>query len=88
MSEIISWIDMDTLMLLFAMMILVAVIGETGIFDYLSVYAYKVNKFDYFGVECRIKSEETVLSKGNWWANLAPCQHTLPFHGSNFDRFG
>lgn len=42
MSEIISWIDMDTLMLLFAMMILVAVIGETGIFDYLSVYAYKV----------------------------------------------
>ncbi|XP_043483813.1 P protein isoform X2 [Leptopilina heterotoma] len=42
MSEIISWIDMDTLMLLFAMMILVAVIGETGIFDYLSVYAYKI----------------------------------------------
>ncbi|XP_051153929.1 P protein isoform X2 [Leptopilina boulardi] len=42
MKEVISWIDMDTLMLLFAMMILVAVIGETGIFDYLSVYAYKV----------------------------------------------
>lgn len=42
MNEVISWIDMDTLMLLFAMMILVAVIGETGIFDFLSVYAYKI----------------------------------------------
>ena len=42
MVELVSWIDVDTLMLLFAMMILVAVIAETGIFDWLAVYAYKI----------------------------------------------
>ncbi|KAG5316495.1 P protein, partial [Acromyrmex insinuator] len=42
MSELISWIDMDTLLLLFSMMILVANIAETGVFDWLAVYAYKI----------------------------------------------
>ncbi|XP_012344247.1 P protein-like isoform X1 [Apis florea] len=42
MNELISWIDVDTLLLLFSMMILVAVIAETGIFDWLAVYAYKI----------------------------------------------
>ena len=42
MGELISWIDVDTLMLLFSMMILVAVVAETGIFDWLAVYAYKI----------------------------------------------
>ncbi|XP_076244373.1 P protein [Calliopsis andreniformis] len=42
MDELISWIDVDTLMLLFSMMILVAVVAETGIFDWLAVYAYKI----------------------------------------------
>ncbi|KAG5330208.1 P protein, partial [Acromyrmex heyeri] len=42
MSELISWIDMDTLLLLFSMMILVAIIAETGVFDWLAVYAYKI----------------------------------------------
>ena len=42
MTELMSWIDMDTLLLLFSMMILVAIIADTGIFDYLAVYAYKV----------------------------------------------
>lgn len=35
---------MDTLLLLFSMMVLVAIIAETGIFDWLAVYAYKVRK--------------------------------------------
>jgi P protein len=43
MSVIISWIDTETLLLLFGMMILVAVLAETGVFDYLAVYAFKVN---------------------------------------------
>lgn len=43
MAEIVSWIDIDTLLLLFSMMILVAIVADTGIFDYLAVYAYKVN---------------------------------------------
>ncbi|XP_015586943.1 P protein [Cephus cinctus] len=42
MGELISWIDVDTLLLLFSMMMLVAIIAETGIFDYLAVYAYKI----------------------------------------------
>ena len=42
MTLIMSWIDIETLLLLFGMMILVAILSETGIFDYLAVYAYKV----------------------------------------------
>lgn len=42
MSEIISWIDAETLLLLFSMMILVGILSETGIFDYSAVYAFKV----------------------------------------------
>lgn len=42
MDEVISWIDVDTMLLLFCMMILVAIIARTGIFDWLAVYAYKV----------------------------------------------
>lgn len=42
MQTLMSWIDVETLLLLFGMMILVAILSETGIFDYLAVYAYKV----------------------------------------------
>ncbi|XP_062127759.1 P protein [Drosophila sulfurigaster albostrigata] len=44
LEQIISWIDMDTLMLLFGMMIMVAVLAETGVFDYMSVFAYHLSK--------------------------------------------
>lgn len=43
MSDVMSWIDIETLLLLFGMMILVAILSETGVFDYLAVYAYKVS---------------------------------------------
>lgn len=42
MTEIITWIDVETLLLLFSMMTIVTIFSETGIFDYMSVYAYKV----------------------------------------------
>lgn len=42
MDEIISWIDMQTLTLLFCMMILIAVLTETGVFDYLAVLIFEV----------------------------------------------
>lgn len=48
MTLIMSWIDIETLLLLFGMMILVAILSETGIFDYLAVYAYKVNILNIF----------------------------------------
>lgn len=43
MPEILSWIDVETLLLLFGMMTLVAVLAETGIFDFLAVFAFKVH---------------------------------------------
>lgn len=42
MEEIISWIDMETLTLLFCMMILIAILTETGVFDYLAVLIFEV----------------------------------------------
>lgn len=45
MEEIIGWIDVETLLLLFGMMLLVAILSETGVFDYLAVFAYKVRMF-------------------------------------------
>lgn len=46
MPEILSWIDVETLLLLFGMMILVGILSETGLFDYLAVYAFKVLDFE------------------------------------------
>lgn len=48
MPEVMAWIDVETLLLLFGMMILVAILSETGIFDYLAVYAYKVHESSPF----------------------------------------
>ncbi|GLH13798.1 Putative sodium sulfate symporter [Gryllus bimaculatus] len=42
MHELVSWIDIETLLLLFSMMVLVAILAETGIFDSLAVYAYQI----------------------------------------------
>lgn len=43
-EEIIGWIDVETILLLFSMMILVAILTETGVFDHLAVYAYRVKR--------------------------------------------
>lgn len=42
LPKIIGWIDMETLFLLFGMMIIVGIMSETGLFDFLAVYAYKI----------------------------------------------
>ena len=47
MTELISWIDMETLLLLFSMMMIMGVLSETGIFDRVSVVAYKVRNISY-----------------------------------------
>lgn len=47
-EEIITWIDVETVLLLFSMMLLVGILTETGIFDYLAVYAYKVKDLSAF----------------------------------------
>ncbi|KAM8715932.1 hypothetical protein ACLKA7_002901 [Drosophila subpalustris] len=43
-QTILSWIDINTLMLLFGMMIMVAILSDTGLFDYLSLFAYRMSK--------------------------------------------
>ncbi|XP_049954691.1 P protein [Schistocerca serialis cubense] len=42
MAELVSWLNVETLLLLFSMMVLVAIFAETGVFDYLAVFAFKV----------------------------------------------
>ncbi|KAK3785488.1 hypothetical protein RRG08_048623 [Elysia crispata] len=42
MTIIISWIDMETLTLLFGMMVIVSILSETGFFDYSALQAYKL----------------------------------------------
>ncbi|XP_050685740.1 P protein-like isoform X2 [Leptidea sinapis] len=39
--ELVTWLDVETLLLLFSMMILVAILAETGLFDYLAVVAFE-----------------------------------------------
>lgn len=41
MSEIVRWMNCETLLLLFSMMILVAILTETGIFNFIAVYAFE-----------------------------------------------
>lgn len=42
MNEIIEWIDCETLLLIFSMMVLVAILMETGVFDSIAVYIFQV----------------------------------------------
>lgn len=44
LSVIIMWIDFETIMLLFGMMIIVGVLAETGAFEWAAVKAYKLSK--------------------------------------------
>ncbi|KAJ6624626.1 P protein [Pseudolycoriella hygida] len=56
LEEVVSWIDMDTLMLLFGMMILVAITSETGFFDYMAVFAFKRTKGKTWPLICCLSS--------------------------------
>lgn len=81
LEEIMTWVDMDTLMLLFGMMILVAITAETGFFDYMAVFVFKVvdwlsyycRKFNEFFVQLLLENERTNLA-----SNL---QFELSFYG-------
>ncbi|CAK1592867.1 unnamed protein product [Parnassius mnemosyne] len=42
--ELVSWLDIETLLLLFSMMLLVAITAETGIFDFLAVFTFEVTR--------------------------------------------
>ncbi|KAH8296481.1 hypothetical protein KR054_006679 [Drosophila jambulina] len=40
---IISWVDVETLMLLIGMMIIVGIMSETGLFDWMAIAAYRMS---------------------------------------------
>lgn len=40
--EMVTWLDQETLLLLFSMMLLVSILAETRIFDFLAVFAFEV----------------------------------------------
>ncbi|XP_074594536.1 P protein-like isoform X2 [Brevipalpus obovatus] len=42
LEKIISWLDIETLALLFGMMVMVAILCETGFFDYVAVLAFRL----------------------------------------------
>ncbi|CAB3233675.1 unnamed protein product [Arctia plantaginis] len=44
LEEVISWLDVETLLLLFSMMLIVAIMSETGLFDFLAVFTFEVTK--------------------------------------------
>lgn len=44
LEQVATWIDVETLTLLFSMMLLVAVLCETGFFDFLAVWAFRLAK--------------------------------------------
>ncbi|XP_055295146.1 P protein-like [Sitodiplosis mosellana] len=44
MGDIITWIDCDTLLLIFSMMVLVAILTDTGFFEYIAVYTYQISR--------------------------------------------
>jgi len=48
--EMVSWLDMETLILLFSMMVIVAILCETGFFDYASFLMYKVGGASVFHI--------------------------------------
>ena len=44
LEEIITWVDIETLTLLFSMMVMVSILSETGAFNFLGFWAFKFTK--------------------------------------------
>lgn len=44
LSDLVDWIEVETMTLLFGMMIMMAILADTGLFDYLAVFAFEKTK--------------------------------------------
>eukprot|EP01064_Diplonema_japonicum_P010390 TRINITY_DN17647_c0_g1_i1.p1 TRINITY_DN17647_c0_g1~~TRINITY_DN17647_c0_g1_i1.p1 ORF type:complete len:487 (+),score=145.01 TRINITY_DN17647_c0_g1_i1:1031-2491(+) len=44
LSDVVSWIDFETICLLFGMMVIIGFVSDTGLFEWLAVRAYKVSR--------------------------------------------
>lgn len=88
MSQIMSWIDIETLLLLFGMMILVAILSETGIFDYLAVYAYKVRMIE-MNLSMKLTLIPNSLHVSDYkWKSLASHQLFMSIYGCSLIFLG
>ncbi|KAG8183958.1 hypothetical protein JTE90_005189 [Oedothorax gibbosus] len=50
LTEVLSWVDVETLSLLFGMMVLVSILCETGFFEYIAVLTYKLARGQVWSV--------------------------------------
>lgn len=79
MDNIIKWIDYETLLLIFSMMVLVAILIDTGIFDYIAVYTFQVSRRIY---SVWLNNKNSIflslsLSSAEQRSHLAPYQHSM-----------
>lgn len=49
-GTVLAWVDVETIMLLFGMMVLVSLLSQSGVFDYLAVMAYEVSRGNLLGL--------------------------------------
>ena len=49
LAEVLTWVDVETLTLLFSMMVIVSVLSESGIFNYMGYWAFRVTKGKVYG---------------------------------------
>ncbi len=61
LAEVLTWVDVETLTLLFSMMVIVSVISETGLFNYMGFWAFKVTKGKVFIVCLVITNYSSIL---------------------------
>lgn len=54
MSNVVTWVDCESLLLIASMMVLVAILSDTGFFEHIALYAFQVNinenVDDFFGI--------------------------------------
>lgn len=73
MDEMIIWIDHETLLLIFSMMIIVAILIDTGIFDYIAVYTFQVRatQNDFKAADHETQTPLSILISAQPWSYLA-----------------
>lgn len=71
MHEIVSWIDSETLLLIFSMMAMVAVLMETGVFEYVAVCAFQVIEILELSTVPFVRFECLQFSGGRIWKLIA-----------------
>lgn len=46
MSDVVTWVDCESLLLIASMMVIVAILSDTGFFEHIALYAFQVNTYE------------------------------------------